>query len=536
MLISQHKANLIFAMALVVATTVLTFAPLLHNGFVNYDDIDYVTANAVVQQGLSIKGLIWAFTSNQTGNWHPLSWLSHMLDVQMYGLNPAGHHLTSFVLHLGNALLLLAFLLRLTGFVGRSLIVSLLFALHPLHVESVAWVAERKDVLSMFFWLLTMGAYLRYCSSPRLTRYLVVVTLFAFGLMAKQMLVTLPFVLLLIDYWQLNSTFVKNSDLITSPSRTIQFLFLEKLPLFAMSIVMSYIAIRTQNAAGALSDAVTFPLQLRVGNSILSYLKYLEKMFLPIKLAVIYPFDPAALSVVKVCAAGCLLTLITVIVVRQRMRRPYLVFGWFWYLVTLLPVIGLLQVGAQAFADRYTYIPLVGLFIILAWGGAELAVMWRYGRTVAITLTIIVIIILSTLSNKQLSYWENNYTLFQHTLAVTEKNWVAHNNMGMDLSRQQKFDEAIGHFLKAVRFNPQDAIAYENLGKIYLYQGEISEAITVLREAVRINPNLAEARCSLGYAYIETGALVQAYEEYLQLRLINRQLAESLEYAINRKR
>jgi hypothetical protein len=499
-----------FALFLVAIVTVAVYWPVLHNDFIDFDDDAYVTANIVIRQGLTFKGFIWAFSAFHAGNWHPLTWLSHMLDVQLFSMNPAGHHATSLFIHTVNSLLLCALLHRLTGFVGRSLVVALLFAIHPLHVESVAWIAERKDVLSTLFWLLTMWAYSGYAQKPSLQRYLPVAVFFALGLMSKQMLVTIPLVLLLMDYWPLNR-------LSPHKGEGIRLLLLEKIPLLLMSAAASFVTLRAQDSAGALAHGDGQSILLCAGNAFLSYVKYIRNMVWPADLALFYPFEASAVTVPKVTAAVVLLAVLTGMIVAQRKKRPYLVFGWFWYLVTLFPVIGFVRVGAQALADRYTYVPLTGLFLILVWGGAELAGRWRNGPYVAAGMAVIGVTVLSAMTVVQVHYWKSSYDLYARALAVVERNWLAHNNMGILLSQHNRNGEAIVHFQESVRLNPMGGEGFKNLGNALQIAGRNTDAIEAYNEAVRLDPNDIEGHFRLGYAYLLSGATTLAYQEYRQL-------------------
>lgn len=515
------------ALLLIAALTVAVYWPVLQNGFIDFDDEDYVTANMVVRQGLTLKGVIWAFTTFHAGNWHPLTWLSHMLDIELFDLNPLGHHATSLLLHVVNSLLLCALLHRLTGFIGRSMFVALLFAIHPLHVESVAWVAERKDVLSTLFWLLTMQAYVSYAAKPSLKRYFPVAVLFALGLMAKQMLVTLPVILLLTDYWPLNRLASRQGGQGTNQVG-IKLLIVEKIPLFIMSAASALAIIRAHAAAKALFDVDGGSLLLHSGNACISYVKYILNMFRPTELALFYPFEPAAVTAARVAGAVVLLAVLTGMAVMLGKKRPYLAFGWFWYLITLLPVIGFVRVGGQALADRYTYIPLIGLFLVIVWGAAEGAGRWRNGIPVLAGVAVLVVASLSLLTIKQIRYWHNSYDLFAHALSVVERNWLAHNNMGILLAQQYRLDEAIYHFRESVRINPRGTTGFRNLGNAYQAAGRPAEAIEAFRNAVRINPNDVESHYNLGYAYLMGGNLDLAYQEYLQLQRLNDAYARPL--------
>ena len=529
--VDSAKRLLPLALFLIAAATVAVYWPVLHNDFIDFDDDVYVTLNMVVRQGLTLKGFIWAFDTFHAGNWHPLTWLSHMLDVDLFGLNPAGHHATNLVLHVLNSLLLCTVLYRLTGFLGRSMVVALLFALHPLHVESVAWLAERKDVLSTFFWFLTMWAYVAYANKPSLKRYLPVAVCLALGLMAKQMAVTLPFILLLMDFWPLNRLALRRGES-RADQVSLKVLLIEKIPLLALSAAASLMILRAHAAAGALFRLDQESALLYSGNALLSYVKYIRNMFWPVDLALFYPFEPSAITALKVAGAVGLLALLTGLSVAQGRNRPYLAFGWLWYLISLLPVIGFIRVGGQALADRYTYVPLVGLFLIIVWGGAELAGRWRKGMPVAAGAVVIVLAVLSFQTVTQISYWKDSYGLFAHALAVVERNWLAHNNMGILLSQHKRNDEAIGHFQESVRLNPKGGEGFRNLGNSLQMAGRNAEAIEAFQQAVWINPNDPESHYRLGLAYLLGGNSDFAYQEYRQLLRLDQARALSLQDSI----
>lgn len=516
------------ALILIALITLASFWQVLQHDFISYDDNDYVTVNMAVRQGLSVDGIKWAFSAFHAANWHPLTWLSHMLDVELFGLNPAGHHGVNLALHLVNALLLFWLLQRWTGFVGRSLFVALLFAVHPLHVESVAWVAERKDLLSTLFWLLTMWAYAGYARTPSLGRYLTVVILFALGLMAKQMLVTLPLVLLLMDYWPLSrfSTLKWRGE---GGQPGLKLLLAEKIPLLALSLGAALITLKAQESGGALLKSGGHPFLVNAGNAVISYAAYIGKMFWPAELALFYPFDPARVTALKVAGAVLLLAALTLLVLARARKRPYLVFGWFWYLVTLIPVIGFVKVGGQSMADRYTYVPLIGLFLMLAWGGGEAAAKWRdNGVRGALVAGTIVVALLSLLTVRQVGYWRDSYGLYQRALAVVEENWLAHNNMGILLAQNYRQAEALYHFQESVRINPQSADGFRNLGNLYQMAGRNAEALEAFRQAVRLAPGDAEAHFRLGYGYLMSGNPQLAYQEYQQLMLLDQTRARAL--------
>jgi protein O-mannosyl-transferase len=518
-----------------IAVNLIVYASVRHHDFVNFDDDDYVTANPVVLRGLTWHGVAWAFTTEHAVNWHPLTWLSHMLDVQLYGLDAGAHHLTNLLFHIGNTLLLFGLLHRMTGALGRSAFVAGLFAVHPLHVESVAWVAERKDVLSTLFWMLTLWAYIEYVKRPDLRqssrrRYAAVLLFFALGLMAKQMLVTLPLVLLLLDFWPLGRVGIgPNPAGGWAPARdgwaTAGRLVWEKLPLLALAAASSIATFVIHQRGGAVIILSAIPLQLRIENALVSYVVYIGKMLWPAGLAVLYPY-PQSLSAWSVAVAFVTLTGISVAVIWAAPRRPYLPVGWFWYLGTLVPVIGLIQVGDQAIADRYTYIPLIGLFIIVAWGAPDLLVRWPLRRVVLPKIALpaaacLVILACAITARGQLEYWEDSTTLWTHTLAVTTRNNIAHNNLGATLADQGKTDEAIAHYSEALRIKSDYADAHNNLGVALADQGKLDEAIAHYSEALRIKPGYSDAHSNLGIALADQGNLDEAIAQFTEALRIN---------------
>ncbi len=488
-------------------------------GFINFDDTVYVANNPPVQHGLTWQGIRWAFTTNHDSNWFPLTWLSHMLDCQLFGLNPGAHHLVNVLFHVANMLLLFAVLKRMTGAPWRSLCVTALFALHPLRVESVAWISERKDVLSTCFWLLTMGAYVRYAERPGGGRYLAVVVLFALGLMSKPMLVSLPCVLLLLDYWPLGRTRwvgpARDGFAVADPKRLV----LEKLPLFGLAIGSSVVTYWVQRGGGAMRTIKEMPLGLRAANAVLSYVRYLGKTVWPRNLAVVYPFS-RDLPPANVAGAVLALVCLSAFAVYCAKRRPYVTMGWLWYLVTLVPVIGLVQVGLQSMADRYTYVPLIGIFIGLTWSVSE-AERWKpYGRVAVGAAATLAICACAVMTCFQLRYWKDSVTLFRHALAATSGNFVAHNGLGFSLAQAGNIQEAIGHYQEALRIRPDYPEAHNNLGNALLQAGNVQEAIGHYQEALRIRPDDAGAHNDLGNALLRTGKPEEAiaqYEEALRL-------------------
>ncbi len=530
-----HHLLKIIPILLLILAIIFVYWPVRNYGFVNYDDGDYVFENPRVLDGLTLQSVIWAFTTTTSSNWHPMTWLSHMLDCQLFGLNPGLHHVTNLLFHLANTLLLFWVLKRMTRKPWASTFVAALFALHPLHVESVAWVSERKDVLNTFFWVLTMGMYVRYAECPGLKRYLLALLFFTLGLLSKPMLVTLPFVLLLLDYWPLgrfSSGKGGGNSIILQPSASqdqkssLLRLTLEKVPFFALSAASSFLTLYIQMHSGAAGSLERFSMEARFFNAVASYARYIEKMIWPWNLAVLYPYaDRMALW--QVAVASILLITITLLAILWARTKPYLVVGWLWYLGTLVPVIGLVQVGSQAMADRYTYVPLIGLFIIMAMGTADLLAGWRHRRTALLLSGLLVLLFFMAAARLQVNYWQNSITLFEHTLRVTSKNFTIHNNLGIALEEQGKIQEAVFHYSEALRIKPDYALAQYNLATILARQGKIEEAITRYAKALQIDPNLFEAHNNLGNVMAQRGRILEAAAHYQQALRINPNYAEA---------
>ncbi len=480
-----------------IAATLVVYWQVINFNFINYDDDVYVTRNPFVQAGLTLQSVKWAFTTTHAEFWHPLTWLSHMLDVQLFGMHPGGHHFSSLLLHIANTLLLFLVFAKMTGNVGCSATVAALFALHPLHVESVAWVAERKDVLSTFFSLLTMGAYTIFVRHHKWIAYLAALVFFILGLMAKPMLVTLPFVLLLMDFWPLTRIhWAPSGSAMGAGGRTpTPKLIVEKLPFFCISGVFILLTLMTQ-PVNAQAGAFAQPLDERILNALTSYVTYLLKTLWPQHLAIFYPF-PDRVSVWPALGALILLLGITWGVLKVSRRHSYLAVGWLWYLGTLLPVSGVLQVGAHAMADRYTYVPLIGIFIMLVWGIAQMLAGWRYRRIVLATVVAALMAMFMVISWIQVGYWRNGSRLFQNALAVTTNNYLAANNLGNIHFRKGRLDDAIYHYRLSIRFEPQYAIAHSNLGAALVRRGRLQEAIVQFNTALHIDPTLTDARNNL---------------------------------------
>jgi hypothetical protein len=493
----------IIVIVLLTGLTLLVFWQTTGHDFIIFDDEVYVTQNARVQEGLSWQGVSWALKTTHANFWHPLTWLSHMLDCEVFGLHPGGHHLAGLLLHLANTLVLFVVLRRMTSALWPSAFVAALFACHPLHVESVAWVSQRKDLLSTFFWILTLGAYVRYVEQPRIRRYVLVLVLFCLGLMAKPMLVTLPFVLLLLDYWPLRRLDLgQGSHHSTYPNNVrtpVLHLVLEKVPLFGLSAAACVVAYMAQVQGGAVKSSSLFPMGVRVSNALVSYVIYIEKTLWPHDLAVFYP-HPGSWPLWQAAGAALLLVAVSTVVIAAVRKAPYLAFGWFWYLGTLVPVIGLVQVGDHAMADRYTYVPLIGLFIMMAWGGRDLVKHWPQYKTALVFSASALIIAAAMSSAQQLKHWQNSVSLFEHTLSVTENNHGARNNLGLALAQEGRFDEAVDQYLEALRIKPNDPRTLSNMGVALANQGKIKQALDHFKEALRINPNDAVASHNLDVA------------------------------------
>jgi tetratricopeptide (TPR) repeat protein len=537
--------------ALLGAAVLAVFWPALHCGFVNFDDPAYVTDNWHVRHGFNAPGIRWAFTAVAASNWHPLTWLSHMLDCQLYGLQPAGHHMTSVLLHVANAVLLFLLLRRLTGALWRSAIVAAMFALHPLRVESVAWVSERKDVLSSFFWMLTVVAYIRYaeefkvqCSKFKVF-YVLALALFALALMSKPMAVTLPFVLLLLDYWPLGR-------LQFGPKLSWRPV-VEKIPFFVLSAASSLVTFLVQDRAGAVASAARFPLGVRLANIPVAYTRYLTRNFWPADLAAYYPYVgwPAG----EIIAALALLAAVTGLALWQARKAPYLVVGWFWFLGMLIPTIGIVQAGGQSLADRYTYLPCIGLWIMVVWGLHDLSSERPRLREAMTTAAGLALALFAMLAWAHTAVYKDSGTLWEATLRSYPDCLPAHNNLSRWLMDEGKWDDALDHCHKALAILPNDPTAHDDLSRIFLHQGKVDEAIAEglksiqsqprsevnrqtlaraylqkgdfsaaaasLREAINIDPSASEAWCNLGYALLRQAQVPEAATAYAKALELN---------------
>ena len=517
-----NKRHFYIICLFLVVATLAVYWQVLDNDFVHYDDDAYVTENLRVQKGVTFDNLTWAATSSLASNWHPLTWISHMIDCQFYGLNPKGHHLTSLLFHVANTLLLLLIFVRMTGALWQSSLVAALFALHPLHVESVAWVAERKDVLSTFFMMLTLWVYTIYVKKGGVRRYLLAVLFFVLGLMSKPMLVTLPFILLMLDFWPLGRLcLIRDTRNVVTGQHTderldIFRLLWEKIPFFVLAVGSSVVTFIVQERDGAVQLLKTFSLQTRIINAFVSYTEYIVNMVWPVKLAVLYPHPGNSLPLWKGIVAGLALVLITVLVIRKARKIPYITVGWFWYVVTLIPVIGIVQVGLQAMSDRYTYVTLIGLFVIIAWGANDLLSKWSHRKMWLGTLAAILLPVLMVLTWKQVQYWENSITLFKHTLKHTSNNLHVHNYLGTTLGMQGRTEEAIEHYLQAVRLKPDYVEAHNNLGIALGMQGRTEEAIEHFLKVSQLKPDDARVHNNLGNALGMQGRTEEAIEHFLK--------------------
>lgn len=505
---------------------IAVYGQVIQSQFVSLDDYLHVVDNPQVRKGITLQGLRWAFTTNHAGNWQPMTWLSHMLDCELYGLNPAGHHMTNLQFHILNTLLLFFVLLQMTGAVWRSAFTAALFAIHPLHVESVAWISERKDVLSAFFGLLAIIAYQGYVKKLYIMNYSLVMLFFCLGLMAKPMLVTLPFVLLLLDYWPLNrfqhSKQALQSDIRVSLQKQRLFrLILEKIPLLIPVAISILLTLWSQKSYQAIRSLEIYPVNIRIANAMVTYVLYIIKGFWPVNLAVFYPHPAGTLQWSQMFGAAFLIIVASIWAVRMSRRYAYLAVGLFWYLGTLIPVIGLIQVGEQGMADRYTYIPLIGIFIIIAWGVADLVDKWGYKKMILGIAAGMSIFSLAVVAWVQVGYWKNNMTLFKRAINVTKYNWLAHNSLGVALSKSGKFDEAMYHFHKALSIRPKDAMAYNNLGSTLAMKGELDGAVLNFKKAVAIAPRYVNALDNLGKALFSQKKYEEAgfyYRRSLQIK------------------
>ncbi len=491
---------------LLAAVTFVVYLPVRNHEFVRYDDDKYITENPNVLSGLTLENIKWAFTAGHESNWHPLTWLSHQLDCMLFGKNAGAHHLVNVVYHVANTLLLFIVFGRMTKRIWPSAFIAALFALHPLHIESVAWAAERKDVLSTFLWLLTMLAYVRYAERPSIVRYLSALVLFALGLMAKPMLVTLPFILLLLDYWPLERF---------GDSKTpVRKLILEKLPFVFLSTISSIITVVAQQKGGAMLSVYNLPMKERIINAAVSYLGYIGKMIWPRRLAVLYPHPVNGTPVSRAVIFGTILIVITTFIIYHGRRHKYLILGWLWYLGALVPVIGIIQVGAQAMADRYTYIPLTGLFVIIAFGVADIFRNVPFKNIILAVAAASVLCACTIMTSIQLKFWKDSVSLFEHTLDAVENNYVIQNNYGNILNELNRPGEAVKYYEEAIKALPRAPDIHNNLGNALRDTGKIDEAIRQYKIALEIDPDFSIAHLNLALALAAKGEYDEAVMHY----------------------
>src|SRR6266480_643881 len=523
-----QTAVIVAICAVLVGITWLVFAQTIRHQFVTYDDPQYVYANPDVSAGISLPRICWAFTHTIAGNWHPLTTISHMLDCQLYGLKPAGHHFTNVFLHTTAVILLFLVPRAMTGTLWQSFFVAALFAIHPLHVESVAWISERKDVLSAVFFMLTLSAYARYVRAPSVTSYLLVFLLFALGLMSKPMLVTVPFVLLLLDYWPLGRIThvglpkaLGRQPASSSQWPVIRRLVAEKVPLFALSAFSSAVTLLTQFQSTRTMSQL--PLSWRLNNAAVSYVAYIWQMFWPVRLAAFYPHPNDQLHLWQVILAIAFLIAVSLLAILWRNERSYIFTGWFWYVGMLVPVIGLVEAGEQARADRYTYLPQIGLYVLIVWGVADLANTWHLRREYLWLAATITIAVLSYRAAVQTSFWKNSERLWDHTLSVTSNNDFAHNNLGFLHLRRGELDKAISHFETGLkirsgksqtRYNLGTALVHVNLANALAREGRPEEAIVHYEQAVKLRPDYGDAYYKFGSVLFQQGRIDDAIAQW----------------------
>ena len=523
----KDKTRLGFIVSLFLVVIILTaYWQLPSHEFLSFDDYGYIIKNTHVHEGMTWKNILWTFSNTDFGYFHPLTWMSHMLAFQLFGLNSSMHHLMNLFLHISSTLLLFFVLKRMTGALWQSAFVAAVFALHPLNVESVAWISERKNVLSTFFCMLTIMTYVHYTKGPNVYKYLLNLFVFVLGIMSKPMLVTLPFVLLLLDYWPLDRLKFYQPTAVDhgfsqATSNKIQCspvlrLVLEKVPFLFLSAVCIYLSNLSIRHPGVAVSADSVPLKLRIANAFVAYIGYIKKMVWPFNLAVYYPF-PKAIPIWGVLVAVLFLTGVTFLAFRWITAKPYFAVGWLWYIGTLVPGVGLVQAGLwPAMADRFAYIPLIGLFICMTWGGAEIICRLPYKKAAFIAIPAIIIPILLAMTELQLRHWQNGVTLFTHELSVIPDNGLAHYELGNAFEQQGNLDKALFHYSKALKINPNYAEVHNNLGYILAHQKHYKEAIEHYKKALRIKPNYSEAHNNLGTAFLFQGNEKEAVYQYYE--------------------
>lgn len=530
--IRSNNPSVVVGSIILVAITLAAFWDLQLSDFVSFDDHDYILWNSHVNSGLSVGNLIWAFTSSHSFNWHPVTWLSHMLDAELFGINPAAHHWNSMLLHIANTLLLFWLLRILSGAYWRSAAVAVLFAVHPLHVESVAWASERKDVLSGLFWMLTLLAYVRYVRRPGRVRFSIAVLLFAFGLMSKPMVITLPFVLLLLDFWPLQRLLSQSSQRDKGWSVFLR-LCKEKVPFFVLSAFSSVLTYLIQKASGAV--VVQLPLSTRISNGLVSYVRYIFKMFWPVDLTCFYPYR--VLETWQVLGSSLLLLSITYLFVRFRRTHPYLLVGWLWYLGTLFPVIGLIQVGEQAIADRYTYIPLIGLFLAVCWSVASFVGRMPLPRIIAGSVIALLLLPLLFLTREQVEHWRDSLSLFRHEVRVNPGSFLSHFHLATALEEQGRLEEAAEEYSRALGIRPDFQLGHYTFANALVRVDRQHDALRHYSRAIELNPLDYKAHNNKGSVLLRQGRYKEAahhFSEALRSRPEDRMLQRNLALALRR--
>lgn len=531
----QCKQREFYIFVFLVASTVIVYFPVFFFEFINYDTPLYVYDNVYVKSGINIQSFSWALTTTYLGNWHPITWLSHMLDVELFGLNPGGHHFINMFFHIINTILLFFLLKKMTGDLLASCLSAIVFALHPLRVESVVWVAERKDLLCAFFYFLALISYTYYCNTLRLSYYLLVLFFFIMGLMAKPMIVTLPFLLFLLDYWplnRLNFTSVGSENKIRlSQGSLAQFptIFIEKVPLLCLTVISSFITFTVQEKSGAMDALEHVTFSHRLGNAFVSYCQYSFRMVWPENLAVLYPYNEN-LTWGSVFISSFFLIFVSGYALLRFRKYPWFFVGWFWFLGTLVPVIGIVQVGSQAMADRYTYIPSIGFFIIISYFLAKGIMIFQINNKYIVAFTLVITLILSCATRKQVNYWKNGETLFSRTIEVTDNNYIAHHNLGYKLYSRGDLSKAIVHYEKAISLKPDYLLAHLNYGIVLAELGEHEKAIEHYKQALNIEPDYALAHYNLANEYYRSQYTKLAIYHYFQSVRIDQSIFEAYYY------
>jgi len=530
------KKESILVVCILIILTLGIYWPVQHYDFINYDDQDYVSSNYRIQSAINLNSILSTFHDFHSGLWHPVTYISHMIDWQLFGFRAGGHHWTNVILHIFNTVLLFSLFSNLTGAVWRSAFVAALFAVHPMNVESVAWVAERKNVLSTFFWLLTMLFYVRYVKQPGWKRYLPVFISFTLGLMSKPMLVTLPFVLLLMDYWPLNRLQINLSSEDQSKATTVFFvkdskiywLILEKVPLFILSVICIYFTIYASQFVNDITSFSDLPLVKRIANINVSYIMYIKKLFWPANLTIFYPYIHVQTRTVLISAF--LLISMTAIFCKHYKKYPYLIVGWFWYLGTLVPVIGLIQVGRQSMADHYAYVPFIGLFVMIVWGVEQILSKKISVLKLLIIIFVFIIAVFTVLTHNQIRLWTNTVTLFDDALKKNSDNFLAYYALGLDAMEKSKNEQALYYYDKAIRANPQFWPAYNNKGLILKTLGQREEALQNFQKAIQANKFSVEAYHNIGAYYYENKKFDEAVKFFLKAIEIDPLYIESYNY------